>query len=663
MTENIWTLDDLTDKNNLNREPPSQENLLSLLEELYLFWKEPNLTVNLMLTWACEQFDVQLDETFKFDGFQNRVKWRVYEIDRLHNMLVKCEVYMENSEAKEKRDRILYVIRDARDLILKAACLYHRLDESREANLPDTALPTETFFNFDEQKNTTFQNLILHVLELLRVAEYRRMDDFCYQQRLTSSEFGEYATHAWEPKIRIVDFLHENVRKEIDFQQWRNLTNPRDNAKFVTEHLCAAQHVEFPAINPNRFLWSYRNGLYNIEDDFFWPFFDREFWTELAAPMQEYRRQNGWGEDYTLSPPTNDDVSIKYFDIDFRPYGEDPTPQMSDDDLANLQRMTPEKEKNFKAFEDLPTPNFDKLMSTQKLEGDVLKWIFIMIARCLYPVGKLDRWQVILFVKGVAGSGKSTIAKILRTFFPPNLVSTLSANIEAKFGLSAIYKSLLCVCSEVREDFGLNQADWQSAASGEEVTIAIKNQTAIQKKWDIPMFFAGNELPKYTNAAGSVDRRIFMVEFNNKVDGSDPFLFEKIEANIDILHRKLVNLYITTIQRVGHKDIWTPGLLPSELIEFKERMRRAVDPLCAFLDSGLFRFEYDSFCQHSTFLETFNQYVRENNMEKKKWCRDFYQATFDEKGLAIDRRQITTNGVTQMHKVIRGIEIIEGSSA
>ena len=125
----------------------------------------------------------------------------------------------------------------------------------------------------------------------------------------------------------------------------------------------------------------------------------------------------GWGEEYTLTPPTRRSVVIKYFDVFFRPYGEIPNSGTTREEVIRMQRMTPEKESTFDALQ-LKTPEFDTLLDTQKFADDTKMWIFVMLARCFFPVGHLDYWQVIFFVKGVAGSGKSTIAKWLRHFFP-----------------------------------------------------------------------------------------------------------------------------------------------------------------------------------------------------------------------------------------------------
>ena len=84
---------------------------------------------------------------------------------------------------------------------------------------------------------------------------------------------------------------------------------------------------------------------------------------------------------------------------------------------------------------------------------------------------------------GVGGTGKSTL---VCAYLPSDAVTTLSANIEAKFGLSAMYNFM----KVLRED--LNQAEWQSSVSGEQVEINIKRKRA--------------NLANVSNTAASMDR-------------------------------------------------------------------------------------------------------------------------------------------------------------
>ena len=84
-------------------------------------------------------------------------------------------------------------------------------------------------------------------------------------------------------------------------------------------------------------------------------------------------------------------------------------------------------------------------------------------------------------------------AKGIQKFFEPENVGLLSSNIEEKFGLSSIMDKWVMLCTEVKKDFHLNQAEFQSMVSGESISIAQKNQKTHQMKWTAPGLLCGNE--------------------------------------------------------------------------------------------------------------------------------------------------------------------------
>jgi putative protein kinase ArgK-like GTPase of G3E family len=60
---------------------------------------------------------------------------------------------------------------------------------------------------------------------------------------------------------------------------------------------------------------------------------------------------------------------------------------------------------------------------------EVQKWLFIMMGRQLYEIGDLDDWQVLGYLLGMAGSGKSTIlTKVVKLFYHSDDVGVISNN-------------------------------------------------------------------------------------------------------------------------------------------------------------------------------------------------------------------------------------------
>jgi len=625
----VWQLSDLeTAHLNEDRPEPTDENLLSMLGQLKDIWiPEDEPEANEILEWGARRMDFDGIESVTFNELERKTLAKTFSIVNLHNMISASKNLKEEVSLKDDIFRICDCIRRTREVVHAAKILYNTASTTNHNVMPDDA-NIESIINYDKQKLNTLQSLLIHFTSKLKLQEYRKFGDECWHQ-IKSSE--GYNTQAWkadvkpnsEEALKIIDFLYQVVRKEIDFDQWKNLTNPHNNAERVVEHLINSEESEFPSLTVDRNKWSYDNGIYCVDTDTFWKYEEEDYWYEQATAIQNYRRSIGWGNDYTVVPPSSKEMTVKYFPQKFR------------------FTIDPETEKSFNAHE-IVLVELDKVLNTQNLTEDTKEWVLKMLARLFFKLGDKDKWQVVFFIKGVAGSGKSTLANLIRYMYPPSLVTTLSSNVEAKFGLSAIYKGLICVCSEVAEDFGLDQRDWQSAASGEELSIAIKNKTAISHKWTTPFFFLGNEIMNYKNASGSVDRRLFLIEFNFKVRGSDPHLFTKIVNDIDLFHRKSVSLYLEEVRKNGDKDIWcpAPSLLPQQIYDFKTNMRLRVDPLYCFLQSGVFDFDEEHQMSVSDFKEAYTAFRKENGLGGCKWNSDHYASIFTEIGIVLQKDMV-----------------------
>lgn len=741
--------------------PPTQE-VVDVVDELYGEWVTDHVDdVSTLHVWACERFGTSLDRVTP-TILDDAMKRRIAQIKRLHFLIQEDDELRGDGVIRERITRISKVMREARNSVQAVAMLFYQLDDARQLATPDS-WNADSYFQYvdDDDKLTNFQRLLVIVLKKLGVYGYRRMGDSVARQIILPD--GEFS-HAWEIVMSISEFIYTTIQKETSYDEWKCLTNPPDNGEKVVNHLMCSPQIEFPVLNLDRFIWSYNNGLYNVDEDMFWPFkgrfirhlkdvtiervtslpvhqmmddeaelteelasvtgdgvfvwnvsenmelvaetcfkldgkfylnfLGRDSWPLLAKEMLRFRRgvvlletdeinheliaskleeielpatvpamrvqvsegicaynreddggcftaatifvSNGtaysnasggevWctpkGTPYMLTPPTQDNVAVKHFDVHFR------------------FEITPETEQDFDP-QDIFLPEMERIMDAQNLTPDSKMWLMIMLCRLFFPVG-YDLLQVVLFVKGVAGSGKSTLAQLMRFFFHSSHVTTLSSNIEAKFGLSAIYKGLLCICAEVRDNFGLDQAEWQSAASGEEVQIALKNKTAIQHKWTTPFFFLGNELPGYQNASGSVDRRFFMIEFSKKVLNSDPKLFDKFMKNVDLFQRKGVSMYHKQMRKSGGKDIWAPGVVGDQIMKWRDKMKSSIDVLHAFISSGKFEFTDDKndVINLNEFKELYLEYRKSSGYNRVKFTSEHYETVFQEKGIAVQKQQ------------------------
>jgi hypothetical protein len=256
----------------------------------------------------------------------------------------------------------------------------------------------------------------------------------------------------------------------------------------------------------------------------------------------------------------------------------------------------------------------------------------IMIGRCFFPIGKYDNWQVNLFLKGDANTGKGTICDLIKHMFAVGATGTITATHEQNFGLEALYQKRLVVVPDMPKNFSkiVNQSDFQSMCSGEGVSIARKNKTAItSENWTVPIVFAANYLPDYSDHSGSVSRRLVVFLFNQLIESRNTMLKE------EIIQKELVTVIvrcITAYRRITAQkasvDFWNK-IAPSALREIQAETKAETNPLANFLRNG------DNFYQvvkHdasvtplSELEKAFSNHMRINHkVEKAKLGSDYH---------------------------------------
>lgn len=235
----------------------------------------------------------------------------------------------------------------------------------------------------------------------------------------------------------------------------------------------------------------------------------------------------------------------------------------------------------------LRAPLWEKMLRAQMSE-EVMSVFEALIGRLCYRLRTFDNWQVMPFLLGDANTGKGTALDIVKQIFPPGSVGVLTATMEKKFGLENLYKKRLVIGPDVPRELRslLAQTDFQSMVSGEGVSIARKNQVAVNEEdWTAPMLFAANELPNYKDNSGSISRRTVVFEFINLIKTRDTLLKTKIlkDEKVNILIRCLVR-YMKLREEIGGKDFWK--CMPDELQRVQADVKEASNPLAEFLANG-----------------------------------------------------------------------------
>ena len=397
--------------------------------------------------------------------------------------------------------------------------------------------------------------------------------------------------------MSVEDFVLEQTSptNEINFLL---ATNSKSNTKDIIEHLKKVSDPRYPDLKKDRHVFSFRNGVYisKYKKDEFgnWRDYFYRYGDKPALPSAV--------------------VACKYFDLDFNNFDEE------------------SKKPGWDWYTDIPTPNFQKIIDYQYCDEEdyveICKWLYILIGKMIYPLRELDKWQILPFLLGQAGSGKSTITNVIRDIFDTNDVGTIENRSEQLFGLSEVQGKNIYILAEVKRNFDIDQAMFQKMISGEDVSLPRKYKSPIKVTWSMPGFMCANEVPGFGDSSGSISRRLLVFKYVKRVmdDMTDPDLEDKLKNEMALLIKKFNCAYLDATNKYRHKDIW--HVVPKYFQKTKEALGQETNPMKHFLSSGKIEYGKDLYVHEKTFKDVFRDHCSENNLGRPKWTSTLYEEPF-----------------------------------
>jgi hypothetical protein len=634
-------------RNGVAVEAPTQAELFMLLNKMHERWvsnrsqgHDPGLPMSSLARILFEVIDM------------NKLEWKELETLLSSQMLPVCQLLKfftstnllgnyssEELPTKRKFQQILESIYQFHELLVSEHRLTRLADPTDDCSIP----PELSLFRYSPLQfdcNTPVMNLIVYLLKILSEKGYRRKHDKCYVQITVETQVIDpvtgqpktkwLGTRAWKEVCTISDFIYKYTKKEYNCKQWSNLLRGKGNHAFALEYLTNAQLVEFQDYKPCRYIFSFQNGLFNAENCSFFSYDSPDIDSNVTACK--------------FFPQTFE--TQKYFEIIrqvWKPAMENESPE-----------QTKQRERNnLGAWYNIPTPHFQGILDYQRFgkkddsdefdaarHRDVCKVIYGSMGRLFFEVGQKDHWEVVFFIKGVAQSGKSTIGKLCRHFYVASDVAILASNVEKKFGLSPIKDKYIYLCLEVKQNFALDQADFQSMVSGEDMSIAVKCKPAETVIWTVPGYLFGNEAANWLDASGSIGRRLPVIEFNIPVHNSDTDLYKKIiNEEMPTLMFKCASAYFEMCVNCKGTGIW--NCLPAYFIETKKRLALQISPLTEFLCSDQVTLGKSKYMPLSELQRMFKDWLRDvKGQRMEAMGHDQMRTPFANCGIYVDRKKL-----------------------
>ncbi len=520
-----------------------------------------------MRDWVYDRFDC---DELKPDGPRNEeILGTAYDKALLEILDVSMQLSMRGLDSGD-REEVLYtcseVLFRANRIISQEFAM--RATMQGEMSAGSTEVTVDNFssqFKANKSRFTDLQHLMLYLLDCTRDRNLRKRGDMLYSEIKTDD--GHH-TRAWEQHGTLLEFIHQCCDRDTHFQQWQWMTSNPGNASSLALYMINCKDRSLPAYEPNRYFISFRNGIYAVACDTF------------------------YNRDKPLSP---DIVAITFIDREFPEHlcevGED----------GNLPDPS-----------DIDIPCFDKIFTHQRLGEDVTFWLMAFLGRVMYDNGAMDNWQKLLFIKGMAGTGKSTIGHIFEWLYGEHL-GVISSNIEPQFGLESLLDKLMWMCYEVKTDFRLDQGQLQSMSSRDPVVVARKHKIAlVVRRWIASGLLLGNEWAKrWADAAGALSRRLAIIFFDWQVIDSDPDMRNKLFDNMGAIIVKMNRSYIHALLQCGDDPV--DKHLPPYFLQTQKKLEMETNPLLAFLTQcPEIEVNPDAYITLSDFTSVYTRWCKDN---------------------------------------------------
>ena len=600
-------------------ENSSETELFSYLYSFQNKWVlQNNKNVISLVNNAMNNFG--LSENFTYDELNTNYKKCLYNVIYLQMEIrekISDEKYEE--EFHTSFNKIFEAI-DYSSKILKFGSILINSQSEQNIEIPDD-LGQLRFIQPNIEANSPYQNLLLYLLDCIYLSGLQRYGDSLYEKIIYNGNF----THAWKEKMSIKRFIYEKTEYCQDYRQWHNLTSNAGNIKNSCEFLENCNDPRILDLVKDRHVFAFRNGIYNCKEE------------QIINGQKVYVDHfYEYGSDITKSLDNNV-VASKFFQFEFNNY------ETTDD------------------WYDIQTPVFQSIFDYQDFTPDVSRWLYVFIGRLFFDLGELDNWQVALFLEGVAGSGKSTITKLVKKFYDVCDVGVLSNNIERKFGLSSLKDKLLFLAPEIKSDLGLEQSEFQLLIEGGDMQLPVKYKESHYIEWKTPGLFAGNEPPDYTDNSGSISRRLVVAKFHKKVNNKDSEMDSKLNAELPAIIKKSACAYLSAVNEFRGKDFWSS--LPEYFRITQRDMAQNTHALEHFISSGKVTLGEDLYCREKIFVQAFNDHCRECHLERHKFTTDYYLGVFGNYSLRIDKNTklkypTTLNGRLYQGSFIFGIDLV-----
>ena len=181
---------------------------------------------------------------------------------------------------------------------------------------------------------------------------------------------------------------------------------------------------------------------------------------------------------------------------------------------------------------------------------DVMRVFMGALGRMFFPVtnppvgmheldARLDDFETVLFLFGKGGTGKSAIGMTVLSYMNETEIGTLANRSEEQFWGQNLINKRVVSALELKDTCNFDQANLQTAASGEQMAVSRKGKDPWLGRWSAPIICAANTMPvRWTDPGGALTRRLMVFNFKHDIPGQGARVPVRIDGALQSLAHK-----------------------------------------------------------------------------------------------------------------------------
>lgn len=418
-------------------------------------------------------------------------------------------------------------------------------------------------------------------------------------------------TGAWAADSTVVDWIYQTMNRNVHYTAFRQLLNASANVNKVAAFLSQTNDPDFPRFKPSRYLCSFENGIYNLQEN-----------------------------EFTL-----------YEQIDELPQTFHFIPEVFNPLWTSS------------SLDDLPVQDFLDILQFQGLNKDDCNAFCALLGRALFEAKLFDSFECIPCLVGASRTGKSTIGEAWMAMYPKDAMCLITKATEKRWVNAMLTKCPAFMCWEM-EDGIITESLLKSVASHESTVKEAKYKNVEGNvRFLCQGLLCGQKIP-FVDQQGDIILRLIVVDFNHIVAEADRDVNKKdaVLKRIGPLMVRFVRCYFAMMERARYMDrcdIWK--LVTPYFMAKRQQYLMICNPICAFvqtlLENGYIKNQEAACCVRE---ETFAAMLRTHLGKKKHFNRKEYSDVLAWIGLTIVDHVPIITGIMGVSRVKYTCSVVHG---